>query len=117
MSVSPELMYAILSMDSYNRGYNTGINLTGSQVGTATIRTDSTREFRDPTADPQAPTPDEVAGFYAAAYEWNSETIISYRGTDSGLELLVTDYPLAGNDNFDLPEVHGVKSCNTTFTL
>ena len=43
MSISQELMYAILSMDSYNRGYNTGIAglseaSDGSvQIGTATV--------------------------------------------------------------------------------
>ncbi len=106
MSTSSELMYAILAMDAYNRGYSPGIVLTGSQIGTATITTDSTREFRDPGADPEAPTPDQAAGFYAVAYEWNGETIISYRGTDTNLELLLTDYPIASNDNFDVPSVH-----------
>ncbi len=73
MSTSSELMYAILAMDAYNRGYSPGIVLTGSQIGTATITTDSTREFRDPGADPEAPTPDQAAGFYAVAYEWDGE--------------------------------------------
>ena len=56
-------MYAIFAMDAYNRGYNPGMVLTGSQIGTATISTDSTREFRDPGADPKDPTPDQAAGF------------------------------------------------------
>ena len=77
MSTSSELMYAILAMDAYNRGYNPGMVLTGSQIGTATISTDSTREFRDPGADPKDPTPDQAAGFYAVAYAWNGETIMA----------------------------------------
>ena len=80
MSISPELMYAILSMDAYNRGYNPGIaNLAEAsngtvQIGTATI----TKNLQDAQLSNAA----QAAGFYALAYEWNGETIISYRGTD-----------------------------------
>lgn len=77
MAISSELMYAILAMDAYNRGYNPGMVLTGPQIGSATISTDSTEEFRDPVSDPEDPTPDQTAGFYAVAYEWDGETIIS----------------------------------------
>lgn len=105
MSTSAELMYAILAMDAYNRGYNPGMVLTGvltgSQIGSATISTDSTEEFRVPGSDPEDPTPEQDAGFYAVAYEWNGETIISYRRTDSKGELLGTDYPIAVNDDYD----------------
>ena len=79
MAISSELMYAILAMDAYNRGYNLGMVLTGSQIGTATISTDSTREFRDPGADPEDSTPDQAAGFYAVAYTWNGDTIMASR--------------------------------------
>ena len=78
MSISPELMYAILSMDVYNRGYNPGIaglseSSDGSvKIGTATI----TRNLQDVQLSGEA----VAAGFYAVAYEWNGETIISYRG-------------------------------------
>jgi hypothetical protein len=67
MSTSPELMYAHLVMDAYNRGYNPGITLSGTAVGNAAIRdiTVPLQEWQD-------------AGFYAVAYEWNGETIISY---------------------------------------
>lgn len=76
MATSSELMYAILAMNSYNRSYNAGIEGLGglgSQIGTATITTDS---------ETTAATKDEAqaAGFYAVAYEWDGETIISYRG-------------------------------------
>lgn len=94
MSVSSELMYAIMAMDAYNRGYNPGIaglGGMGSQVGTATVGIDAD----DPEGVAQA------AGFYAVAYQWNGETIISYRRTDSKGELLGTDYPIAVNDDYD----------------
>jgi hypothetical protein len=62
---------ALLALDSYNRGYHPGIDgLAGNSIGEATIvRTDD---------DPDA----QDIGFYAIAYSWNGETIISYRGTD-----------------------------------
>ena len=94
MAISSELMYAILAMDSYNRGYNPGILLSGSNIGTATIGSDEL-----------LPAGSQEAGFYAVAYEWNGETIISYRGTDSKGELLGTDYPIAVNDGFDEAQI------------
>lgn len=41
----------------------------------------------------------ENAGFYAVAYRWNGQTIISYCGTDEGLgELVLTDFPIVTGD-------------------
>ena len=37
MAISSELMYAILAMDAYNRGYNPGLVSEGNSVGTATV--------------------------------------------------------------------------------
>jgi len=37
MSISPDLMYAILALDAYNRGYDPGIEYVGNSIGTATI--------------------------------------------------------------------------------
>ncbi len=81
MSISNELMYAILSMDSYNRGYGEGIAGLGglnSQIGTATLIDES---------DVDENTTGVNVGFYAAAYKLGSdpdaETVISYRGTNS----------------------------------
>jgi hypothetical protein len=85
-AISKTLMLAILSMDSYQRGYGAGIILpsqAANGVGNATVFTDSTRELD------LAPT--SSAGFYAAAYTINNsgiagldgKTIISYRGTDN----------------------------------
>ncbi len=102
MSASTELMVAILAMDAYNRGYNPGITLSGTEVGNAAIRdiTVPLQEWQD-------------ADFYAVAYEWNGETIISCRGTDSKGELLGTHYTIAVNDDYD--EVRVFPSRRTDF--
>ena len=76
-----KLFNAILAMDSYNRGYNAGITFDalsdeiGTKIGSATIY------------DTLGSTLAESVGFYAIAYSYNGETIISYRGTndDPGL--------------------------------
>ena len=77
MSTSPELMYAILAMDAYNRGYNPGIDglldtSNGTvQIGTATI----TKNIQDAQIFNEAQTAD----FYAVAYTWNGEMIMASR--------------------------------------
>jgi hypothetical protein len=76
-----EVFLSLLGLDSYNRGYdqnvllNKGDSITGQDeagrtIGSATI------------ADVPLPAGSINAGFYAIAYEWNGETIISYRGTN-----------------------------------
>jgi hypothetical protein len=98
MSVSSELMYAILAMDAYNRGYNPGIaglGGMGSQIGTATVGIDAD----DPEGVAQA------AGFYGLAYQWNGETIIAYRGSDSYSDYVGVDLALAINDDYDEAQV------------
>ena len=70
-----DLIYAILAMDSYNRGYGFGIKGleergSKARIGGYIIGQDvnQTGWFN--------------AGFYALAYRKGSETVISYRGTD-----------------------------------
>jgi len=73
-------------MDSYNRGYDAGIGdgqnvvdgvdvdglgEAGSTIGSAVVLNFS------------LPQGSQAAGFYAVAYQWNGETVISYRGTDN----------------------------------
>ncbi len=69
-----EVFFSLLALDSYNRGY--GANVDGlwetGRIGAAKIR-----PFRP---DEQSGWQD--AGFYAIAYEWNGETVISYRGSN-----------------------------------
>lgn len=76
MTLNANMMNAVLSMDSYNRGYGQALDNiggVGSSIGNAILTTESN----------VTQTSDEVqAGFYAAAYSLNGETIISYRGTD-----------------------------------
>jgi hypothetical protein len=74
MVISNELMLAILAMDAYHQGYAAGIEGVGTQIGTATQNQQS-------NVNPQS---EEVkARFYAVAYDWNGEKVISYRGTDN----------------------------------
>jgi hypothetical protein len=69
MTISPDLFLAILSMDSYNRGYGRGVKIVtgeskydrneiGNKVGIATV----VRDANDPEGIAQA------SGFYALAY-------------------------------------------------
>lgn len=81
MTISNDIMLSILAMDSYNRGYGegvTGLGGLGSKIGNATIITDS--ETVQETA-----TDGEALNFYAIAYDYGGETVISYRGTDDPL--------------------------------
>ncbi len=101
MSISPELLYAILSMDAYNRGYEPGIaglGGEGSLIGNATVKKDATQLLNPGEA--------QAAGFYAVAYDWYGDTIISYRGTDKYGEIPSVDLPIARNDDYDEDQIH-----------
>lgn len=78
MTISVELSYAILALDSYNRGYNVGVpglGGIGSQVENKTLIMQSKT---------LSTSPEVAASFYAAAYQDSSGNIvISYRGTDA----------------------------------
>ena len=76
-----DLLTAILSMDTYHRGYNEGLMgdtaVTGSQIGLWTVgpsRGGEDDDFRQSARD---------IGFFAQSYSHNGETIIGYRGTDN----------------------------------
>ncbi|MFA6605358.1 MAG: hypothetical protein WCS75_00005, partial [Sphingomonas sp.] len=75
-----DLIYAIMAMDAYNRGYGAGIKGLGEigSLGNWDILTTSTDEFGQRALN---------AGFYAVAYRnaVTGETIISYRGTDANI--------------------------------
>lgn len=90
MSIDPksDLFQAILSMDSYNRGYLSGISGLGglgSTLGAYTVVMDSSS-----LVDSSDQRKDIPAGFYAVAYQYidinnQTQTVISYRGTDQFL--------------------------------
>ena len=88
MPVSDQLRLAILSLDAYNRGYNSGFSDSDANdrdglgesgpVGGATII------FRESLGIDQTKYAEwQAAGFYAVAYQVGGQTIISYRGTDN----------------------------------
>jgi hypothetical protein len=76
MPINQNVFRAVLAMDSYNRGYRPNVNglsdATGTMLGTASI----IRNANDPDGVARR------AGFYATAYSWNGETVISFRGTN-----------------------------------
>lgn len=106
------LLNAVLAMDAYNRGYNSGIDLRprdengnliedaqgnpiesdviGTQIGGAEIIQNSSV---------LGPGVDQASNFYAVAYERNGETIISYRGTDDPLGTITESF--FGGDIWD----------------
>jgi hypothetical protein len=85
-----EVFLSLLALDAYNRSYGQSLNglevpnfdanglpLQDVRIGNARIVSDSS--LLGETSDGRI---DEAAGFYAIAYEWNNETVISYRGTN-----------------------------------
>ena len=111
MTMNPDLFYAILAMDSYNRGYGTGVgglySAAGTRIGNASIRGDAVTLLSQGDA--------ENADFYAIAYNLYGQTVISYRGSDyvnsNGINLYARDiwqgwtnaagfpFGVAANDN------------------
>jgi subtilisin family serine protease len=83
MTISKDLLLAILAMDSYNRGYEPGIEGLGgenSRIGSTTVKKDAQQLLAEGVA--------KAAGFYAIAYDTEDYgTVISYRGTNNA-----TDY-------------------------
>jgi hypothetical protein len=76
-----DVFLSLLALDSYNRGYGEVVftqprgggavqNEAGRTIGNATI------------VDVPLPQGSLAVGFYAIAYDWNGETVISYRGTN-----------------------------------
>lgn len=72
--VSNTLMQAILAMDAYNQGYNTGLDHGQTEIGNAEVILQSDINEGSDARD---------AGFYAVAYNYAGGTVISYRGTDN----------------------------------
>ncbi len=75
MTMNRDLFLAILSLDAYNRGYNPGISGMSDAAGTAIGDASIVKTGEDSAGVAKS------AGFYAVAYTWNGEKVISYRGT------------------------------------
>lgn len=79
MSISANLLNSILAMDSYNRGYSAGISFSAGdlqRLGDVVLK------------DVPLPKGYKAASFFAQAYTVGTQTIISYRGTDSFIDPL-----------------------------
>lgn len=88
MAISNELMLAILAMDAYNRDYGAGLVLGGTQIGTATLASNSSV-----LVDAGGSRVDQPASFFAQAYTLaDGRTVISYRGTDDPFTDVVNGY-------------------------
>ena len=76
----PKVFRSLLALDAYNRGYDESVGglLASGSIADASIVTLSS--IFGSQAD-QVLQSWQAAGFYAIAYEWNGETIISFRGT------------------------------------
>ena len=91
MPMTTELYMALLSMDSYNRGYGQRLNVVAAggsitQIGNATIGTDA------------LPAGAVSAGFFAQSYTLNGQKIIAYRGTDDQFRLTSLIADIAASD-------------------
>ncbi len=88
MSINPDIIYAILSLDSYNRGYGAGIILSDSSIGNYSIAQSS--------SDLIGLAPTSNIGFYAQVYTLGTEKIISFRGTDNLVQDAAEGWILGG---------------------
>ena len=91
MTIDQDVFLSLLALDSYNRGYgaNVGGLLEDEQIGEATLTTRASI-FGDSTD--QIYQNWQSAGFYAIAYNWNGQTIISYRGTNFPSEFTLSEF-------------------------
>ncbi len=77
MTFSNELFFAILSMDSYDR--TDGVSERGIDVGTVSVGNATPTINSDQVlASDSAP----ADGFFAQAYDWDGQTVISFEGTN-----------------------------------
>ena len=82
MAISDELFMAILAMDAYNRGYGSVFTLEGNAIGNATYRGDT------------LPEGSQDVSFFASTYDWGTQKVIAYRGTDALVDPL-SGWPVA----------------------
>ena len=76
-----DVFLSLLALDAYNRGY--GQNVLLYPGDSTTDQDEAERTIGSATVlNVDLPAGSIDAGFYAIAYEWGGETIISYRGTN-----------------------------------
>ncbi|SCC81402.1 hypothetical protein [Saliniramus fredricksonii] len=85
-SIDSDVFKALLALDAYNRGYGRGIELLpgANGIGFAEYLDVTKDNGDDNVTNPEFGLHADsiAASFYARAYTYNGETIISYRGTD-----------------------------------
>lgn len=91
-----DLIYALLALDSYNRGYGSGISGLDSEGVDAKIGNYSIIQNISQAGW-------ETAGFYALAYKKGNEVVVSFRGTDSN-----SDRTADGAGGSDLENGYGI---------
>lgn len=103
MALSVTFMKAILAMDSYNRGYNPGIDFnTYDALGIVTKASDELNTTHIGLATVVKSSAvfgagvDSAIGFYAIAYSYGGGKVVSYRGTDGILLDSVFGFPIGG---------------------
>ena len=116
MTISQELMYAILAMDSYHQGYDSTLAHGKNQIGGATKIVESSQVLVDENGQPI----DEAASFYATAYDYEGGIVISYRGTDRGFSDfsdtgdVLNGYTLGAGGTSPIGESTGMLACALT---
>lgn len=112
MTTSRNLMYAILSMYAYNRGYGAGLSdnfnpINGADqdglgengpIGTAQLISRESLGIGETQYQQW-----KDAGFYAVSYSWNGQTIVAFRGTDNrdisnSASDIYNTWPMGGGD-------------------
>lgn len=88
MAINQDIVYAILSLDSYNRGYGAGIIVSGTSLGNYSISDSSSILLEEGS--------DSSIGFYAQVYTLGTEKIISFRGTDNIVQDAAEGWILGG---------------------
>ena len=83
MTVSKDLLFALLSLDVYNRGFGAGLEsrktgLTNAGVGTATVQNRKNFGVESGVYDQW-----KEVGSHAEAYDTPYGRVIAHRGTDS----------------------------------
>ncbi|MGY6646072.1 MAG: hypothetical protein ACXIVD_12705 [Salinarimonas sp.] len=106
-SIDPDVFKALLALDVYNREYGEGIILeeNANDLGYAEYLTVLRPKENEGDEDIEfGPDPASIAAsFYARAYTYNGEIIISYRGTDATFADLLNGWGLGVGD-FNSPQ-------------